>query len=371
MPSSAMLCFMKETTPYLNIYLDKIQFNTEIISKECKSAGVDLWGVTKVVLGDPRIVGAMIAGGCVGLADSRVQNLEKLRKYFPNERLLCIRPPGINQFEKLVEVANISLQSDIDSIIKIGKIAEKIGKTHSIILLMELGDLREGIMPSDFIPTVKRIVGIPGIKLAGIGGILTCLSGVIPSGENLGQLVNMKIQIEKEFNIKIPVIAGGASNILPLLMNSQLPKGINEIHVGESIILGLDVLTRKPIPELKTDTFELVTEVIECYKKPSLPKGNIAQNAMGETPKFEDKGIRKRAILNVGMQDTIPTLLTPLDDGVTLVNASSDHMVVDVEDAGMVKTGDTLRFRPGYSALLHLMDSEYIVKCYSGGKNGT
>lgn len=360
------------TTPYLEIHTDAVEHNTNIVSEWCKRKGINLWGVTKVVTGEPRIARAMIRGGCVGLADSRIQNLKILREAFPGTRLMCIRAPGKAQRYDLVETVDISLQSDLGIIEEIGNIAVKMGKTHSVILMMELGDLREGVPFNNFFDAFKNAINIKGITIIGIGGVLSCLSGVKPNRKNLGQLLKMKDKVKHELGVNVPVIAGGSSGVLPMLIDSTLPEGINEFHVGESIVLGTDVLTRKQLHEdLRTDATTFYAEVIEVYRKPSKPDGEVMQNVNGIVPEFNDLGQRKRAILNFGLQDTNPALLTPLDVGVTLVATSSDHTVVDVEDACDVKVGDLLRFRPAYAGLLHLMNSHYVDKRYSGGQDGT
>ena len=42
----------------------------------------------------------------------------------------------------------------------------------------------------------------------------------------------------------------------------------------------------------RQDTVKLVAEVIELKRKPSMPIGKIGKDAFGNTPVFEDKGIR-------------------------------------------------------------------------------
>jgi len=353
-----------ENTPYIEIHLDKIERNANYLSGICRKNGIDVWGVTKSTLGDPEVGKAMLSGGCVGLADSRVENLERLRKSLPDVKLLCIRPPGLSKLERMIDVSDVSLQSDLRIIEEISKFAISKNKKHRIIPMVELGDLREGFMPDDFLPALMRISKLEGVEIGGIGGVLTCLSGVAPSIENMTVLLNFARLAENEFGIRIDKIAGGATNTIPMVIDSTLPQGINEFHVGEGIVLGMDVLDRKPIPGCETDTFVLGAEVIEVYEKPSVPTGEITQNVFGHSHDFVDKGMQKRAIINVGGQDTGNSLLTPIQDGVTLIDASSDHTVCDVTDVCEISVGDTLRFVPGYGALLHLMDSAYIEKRY-------
>jgi len=49
--------------------------------------------------------------------------------------------------------------------------------------------------------------------------------------------------------------------------------------------------------------------------------------------------------------------------GISVLGGSSDHLILDVEDAAEnVKVGDELEFWPGYGALLALSTSPYVQK---------
>ncbi len=94
-----------------------------------------------------------------------------------------------------------------------------------------------------------------------------------------------------------------------------------------------------------------------------MPVGKIGQDAFGRKPEFEDKGLRKKAIIAVGEQDVIASGLLPLDPKISVLHASSDHTILDVtESAQPYKIGEKLSFRLSYGALLRAMTSEYIFK---------
>ena len=136
-------------------------------------------------------------------------------------------------------------------------------------------------------------------------------------------------------------------------------KGVNYLRLGESIYLGCDPLTRQPIPGLFTDAFTLVAEVIESNTKPSVPTGDIYQNAFGKVPHFADKGLINRAILGIGMQDVAVSGLKPRLD-VEIIGASSDHIIVDTKNK-KIKVGTELEFDLNYAALLAAMTSPYVT----------
>ncbi len=103
--------------------------------------------------------------------------------------------------------------------------------------------------------------------------------------------------------------------------------------------------------------------MVECRVKPTLPRGLIAQDAFGRVPAFVDRGPRLRAICALGRQDCVPEGLTPLAPGVEVLGASSDHLLLDVEDMPCpLRVGDTLSFLPGYGALRAASTSPYVAK---------
>src|SRR5690606_14907367 len=113
------------------------------------------------------------------------------------------------------------------------------GVTHKIILMYDLGDLREGYFKEeDLFEAIEEILKLEGIEIIGLGTNLTCYGGVIPRGENLGRLVNLANKIEKEYNINLDIISGGNSSTLHLLINDKKIDGINHLRLGESIVLG-------------------------------------------------------------------------------------------------------------------------------------
>jgi len=137
---------------------------------------------------------------------------------------------------------------------------------------------------------------------------------------------------------------------------------INNLRLGESIYLGCETLYRKPIPGLFTDAFTLVAEVIESKIKPSVPNGEVCQDAFGNIPEFQDRGQIRRAILGVGLQDVLVSGLTPGSD-IDILGMSSDHIIVDAKEIDL-NVGNEVEFSLNYGALLSAMTSPYVMKRY-------
>ena len=347
-------------TPRIEINLEKIAHNAKTLKDLYNTKGIDIIGVTKVVCGDPEIADTLIKSGIRILADSRIENIRKMRNAGIQSKFLLLRTPSLSHAEAVVKHADISLNSEISVIEKLSKFAKEFNTTHKIILMVELGDLREGLMPSDMDSTVEQILGLEGIKLAGIGTNLACLGGIEPDEEKMGQLSSIAQDIEEKHGLNLEFVSGGNSANYNWFISIKNAGRINNLRLGESIYLGCETLQRKPIPGLFTDAFTLVAEVIESKIKPSVPYGKVYQDAFGNVPDFQDLGQIKRAILGVGLQDVQVSGLTPRSD-IEILGASSDHIIVDAKKLEL-KVGNDLKFDLNYGALLSAMTSPYVIK---------
>jgi predicted amino acid racemase len=233
------------------------------------------------------------------------------------------------------------------------------------MVMVELGDLREGLMPDQLDRVVRHVLSLPSLRLRGMGANLACRNGIEPSDENMGELSAIVDAVETAFGIAIEVVSGGNSANLDWAFGSADPGRVNNLRLGESILLGREPLHRRPIPGLHTDAITLVAEVIESQRKPSKPWGRAGQNSFGESPEVEDRGPIWQTILAVGRQDTDPTDLAA-PDGTEILAASSDHLVTETCDHRC--PGEEIRFEPGYSALLRSMTSPFVAKHLQSGR---
>ena len=348
-------------TPRIEINLEKIAHNTKILKGIYGSKGIDVTGVTKVVCGDTNIAKVLVKSGINILADSRITNIMKMRDANIKAQFLLLRTIQ-SQANDVVKYADISLNSELAVIKELSKFAEKQNTLHKIILMVELGDLREGIMPSDLEDTVNKVIMLKGIKLVGIGTNLACFGGIKPDYKKMKHLSSIAKNIEDKFKLKLKFISGGNSANYNWFMTTKDVGKINNLRLGESIFLGCETINRKPIPKLFTNAFKLVAEVIESKIKPSLPYGDIHQDAFGNTPKFRDIGKIRRVLLGVGVQDVLVSGLTPILD-INILGASSDHIIINAKQTDL-KVGDTVEFNLNYGALLSTMNSPYIMKGY-------
>jgi predicted amino acid racemase/arginase family enzyme len=312
----------------------------------------------------PQVARAMLRGGAIGIGESRFENIRRLRDSGIDCPILLLRSPPLSRVEEVVGSVDISLNSELAIIRELSRVAERMSRVHDIILMVDLGDLREGIWPDDLVPTVEQVRALPGVRIVGIGTNLTCFGAVLPTDENMSALVAHASQLEQRFGLKLRYVSGGNSSSLPLLLSGRMPAGVNNLRIGEAILQGgRDTFHSEPWRALDRDAFRLTGELLEVKVKPSVPIGTTGVDAFGKRPVFEDKGDRRRGILNIGREDVVVEGLTPTDSRVAVLGASSDHLVLDLtETFPTPEVGSLLSFHMGYGALLAAMTSEYVEK---------
>ena len=353
------------TYPSLTIHLPHLRNNVHVIRELCESRGIQITAITKVFEGDPMIARVLVEEGMTMLGDSRVDNLEHMADIKAEKWL--IRPPMLSEVARLVKYGDASLNSELAVIEAIAAECEKQGRRHKIILMADLGDIREGFVDYDeMVEVAKKVAAMPQVELYGIGVNLTCFSFVQYDTEKLTELVQLKKRVEEATGVKLQVVSGGNSATLDLMLRGGIPEGVNNPRLGESVLIGKERTHYSFLPGSYHDVFTLHAEIVELKEKPSLPWGDIGFNSYGVKPTFVDRGPKRmKAICALGRQDFDPDIATPCDPGVILLGASSDHLMLDVTDSEKTyKVGDCIDLELGYFAMLRAFTSEYVRKEY-------
>jgi predicted amino acid racemase len=348
--------------PRLEIDLEKIFYNAQTLVQRLGCRGISVTGVTKATLGSANIANELVRAGVSSLGDSRIENIESMRHAKLSTTMTLIRSPMISQLARVVEFADVSCNTEIEVIRQLSVEAGKAGRTHRVILMVELGDLREGIMPDDLIQVVRETLCLPNIALEGIGTNLACRSGVSPGVDNMAKLTELANLVEVTTGQPLNIISGGNSANLTWALGGAATGRINNLRLGEAILLGRETLQRNPVPGLHTDAITLVAEVIESKIKPSNPTGDIAQTAFGLQRAAKDRGQVLQSILAVGRQDIDPEGLEAAG-GIRICGASSDHLIIESTDHEL-PIGTEVVFQPNYSALLRAMTSPFVGKLH-------
>jgi len=321
---------------------------------------VSVWPVVKVFAGNVRAAALFANLGFEVIADSRLDNLKRFRSIGAKKALLRIA--SIHEAASVVSYADISLQSEWATIEALDRAAARQNKIHDVILMLDLGDLREGVWARPFdMKIVEAILKLSHVRLKGIGTNLTCFGGIVPDAENMELLASIANAIEQRFQIGLDVVSGGNSSIFPFLDRHALPKPINSIRVGEAIVLGRETAYGNRLDGLFDDVFVLEAEVVECKDKPTRPIGTSTMNSFGEAVAYEDRGVVRRAILDIGKQDVAYEYLRPHDPDVVVLGASSDHLIVELK-TDRIRLGSKVAFSLTYPGLLQTCTSRYVRK---------
>ncbi len=350
--------------PRLEIDLDKIGRNASLLRALFGAKGICITAVTKAVLGDPLVASVLVDNGIRAIGDSQIKNIRKMKQAGIEAEFTLIRTPMPSETEQVVQYADISLNTELAVIRLLSRHAAKYRKRHRIVLMVELGDLREGIMPSDVGEVVAETLDLEGVELIGLGTTLACYGGAKPTEKNMTELSSIAERLRNEYGIALEVISGGNSANYNWFVSTPEVGQVNNLRIGESILLGRETLSRERIPGLHTDAFTLIAEVIELKDKPSSAVSPCCQDAFGNTPVFQDRGTVAKAILGIGKQDVdVSGIAAKID--VEFLGATGDHLILDAKDTGL-RVGSEVAFDVNYSALLRAMTSPYVAKEYVG-----
>lgn len=344
----------------------KLQHNYQYLDRIFKENDIE-WGiVSKVFCGSKTYLREIISLGIRQICDSRITNLKIIKSIAPSIETVFIKPAAKRYISSVVKYADVSFNTEYETIKMLSDEAVRQNKLHKIIIMIELGELREGVMREDFVDFYAKVFKLPNIEVVGIGTNLTCMYGVLPNQDKLVQLCLYEQLIEAKFNKSIPYISGGTSVTIPLIAKGLLPKGINHFRVGETLFLGTDVYNYQPNPNLYQDIFKLYAEIVELREKPMVPDGDLGHNVTGDELSFDVNSHNEtsyRAIIDVGLLDVEPNHIFPTSKNIKIVGYSSDMMVVDLgEDYKQYKVGSLIEFNLNYMGILRVMNCDYVDK---------
>lgn len=344
--------------PRLELNTTLLRNNATQIITRCRAVGIDVCAVIKGCNGNIEVAKLMKDCGAVSLGTSRLEQIEACRKAGIEGPYLLVRIPGLSELPDVVVLADMSLQSERTTLDALEAECTRQNKTHGVVVMADLGDLREGFWDQDEMVEVCRHVeqDLPHVALKGIGVNLGCYGSIKPTPEKMNELLAIAKRVETAIGRKLEVVSGGATSSYTLVHFGTMPIGINHLRIGENILLGHDLQFEWGIADmdyLRTDTFTLKAEVLEIREKASYPQGEFAIDAFGNKPDYVDIGLRKRALLGFGRADvgSLESLIC-CEPGMTVVGGSSDHCIVDVTDCRELKVGDIVSFHLCYGHML-------------------
>ena len=356
--------------PALIVDHSRLRSNMQTVIGWCTDAGIDVAGVIKVTTGLASDALDYESCGAKWIASSRLEQLVRAKKEGVKVPLLMIRVPMLSELDELVQVCDYSLQSSFDTLRALEEAAAKAGKVHNVILMADLGDLREGFIEKEELVDVAKYVEdkLDSVHLAGIGTNLGCVGSVKPTEEKMLMLTEWAEAVEEAIGRPLEIVSGGATSSLMPLFDGVMPSKVNMLRIGALVHCGPteDLRTcygREEVDVLSDEAFILEAEVIETNTKPTHPIGELGVNAFGEKAVYVDRGRRRRAILAVGRADygDIGDIIPQLE-GAEVTMASGDHTILDIQDCKEpLRVGDTVRFKLKYSAIMRLTTSENVT----------
>ena len=351
------------------IKLDALRHNLQIVDGWIREHGATWTVVTKVLCGHADTLRALWAMGVRSMGDSRLNNVRSMHEVVPEPGLdtWYLRVPQLSSVGEVAGVAGVSLNSETTTIKALSQEAARQGKVHRIIIMIELGDLREGILPGSLVRFYEEVFELPNVEVLGIGSNLGCISGQVPTIDQFVQLVLYRELLELKFGRRLPLISAGSSVTLPILLDGHLPKAINHFRIGESLFLGNNLITGEALPGLRTDTIVLEAEIVEIKRKSLVPWGPggsvapFAAIAASSTTAPSQRGYR--VLVNIGQLDADILGMRPEDPACQIAGASSDITVVNVgDDPRGMEVGGVMRFHMNYAAMLRVMSGPYVPK---------
>ena len=351
---------------FITLDIKKLKSNFDYLTTLFKKNGIEWSIVSKLLSGNKDYLTELLKFDINQICDSRISNLKTIKSINPKIETIYIKPPAKRAISSVVKYADVSMNTEYETIKLLSEEAVKQNKTHKAIIMIELGELREGVMGEDFVAFYESVFKLKNIEVVGIGTNLACLYGVLPNHDKLIQLSLYEQLIEAKFNKQIEYVSGGSSVTIPLIYQNLLPKGINHFRVGETLFLGTDVYNNIPFKKMHSDVFKLYAEIIELIEKPVVPMGEFGTNVESKSIKFDQKNIGEtsyRAIIDIGLLDVELNHIELIDKDLEFAGASSDMIVIDLDkNRKKYKVGDLIEFKLDYMGTLRIMNSRYIEK---------
>lgn len=352
----------------LTIHSARIIENIRKLNDYLESNKINWTLITKMLNGYKPILEKLLKNDEIkrlhSIGDARISNLKNIKEIRPDIVTMYIKPPAFNQVKNVIKYADISLNSNIQTLEKLNEEAGRAGILHRVVIMIEMGELREGILRENILNFYKRAFDMDNIEIIGIGTNLGCMYGVEPTYDKLIQLSLYKQLIESMFGKKLELVSGGSSITLPLIARKKVPNEVNHFRIGETAFLGVSPLNGKKFKNLSTTAFDFTGEILEFEKKGNVPDGTIGNAAIGQTSGFDSNDYHEswRCIVDFGEIDVDVNNLKVKDNKLNFVGTTSDMTVFDMaEDSKKYGVGDRVHFQPNYMAVARLTNSKYMT----------
>lgn len=357
----------------------KIVSNIKALNDYLEKHGKEWTLISKILSGHKPTLEAIFSSEEIkrvhSIGDSRLSSLKNVKEIDPSLVTMYIKPPAAKLADSIVKYADISLNTSIETIKFLDEAARNQKKIHRIVIMIEMGELREGVVRENIIDFYKQAFEMDNIRIDGIGTNLGCMYGVEPTYDKLIQLSLYKQLLEARFDRELKLISGGSSITLPLINQKKIPELVNHFRIGEAAFLGTTPLTNDRYNDLHMDTFSYEANILELEEKAYIPDGDISDASIGHSidlDKYEEHDKTYKAIVDFGLLDVDSDELKPADGSVAFIGTTSDLTVFDVgenmdnKSVTKYKVGEKIRFKPSYMGAARLMNSKFVDKIIVG-----
>lgn len=351
---------------YITLNSHKLVHNYIYLNQLFSDNHIEWAIVAKLLCGNEKFLQCLLEISDKEICDSRLTNLKRIKKISPKTKTIYIKPPAQRLAEDIVKYADVSFNTEFSTIKVLSEEALKQNKTHKVVIMVEMGELREGIMARNLSRFYAKVSRLPNIEIVAIGTNLNCLNGILPDERKMIKLTHFKKIVEEYHHTEIPFISAGSSVTIPLILKNKIPQDINHFRIGETLFFGTNVYDDTVFKNMYQDVFKLTAEIIEIVEKPMIPAGKTGTNLLGETPEHKKNDLGKssvRAIVDIGILDVDPKHIKPISKDVNIIGASSDMMILNLKNnKRKYVVGDTIDFSMNYMSVLRAMNSEYVDK---------
>jgi ornithine racemase len=346
--------------PLITLDLDAIGRATGTLAERLLLRGIELVGVTKAVDGEPAVGQTMLEAGAAGLADSRLPALVRLAAH-ALAPLTLLRAPQPRDIPAAAQIADRVLLCDAPTAAAMG--ARAPGLPVELLLTIDLGDRREGVLPGQAAEAARRLSGLPGTTLAGVAVNFACLSGQLPSLALFHRAEEVLATVAEAGAIETPLLSLGGSCCLQYLDQFK-PRFRTEIRSGGGPLYGYDFVSNAPLEGLDRVDPILSATVLESFFKPPAPPGASGLDAFGHVPETAlPNDPAWHALVALGRRDCEPQGLRPLIDGAWLAGMTSDVGVLITPRE--LRPGDIVEFGCDYDALVRAVTSPYVARRFT------
>lgn len=343
----------------IRVYPARFQQNLNQLWKWSAEHNLDVCVVSKLIGIDPVLTPLILSSpfSSIGLSElSDLAQLQLLAEFQEkNFTRICLKLVSPQEMERLVSVCEVSVQTTLSSLVELERICAQKKKQHGILLLVEFGDLREGVPAEELKGLLDFIRSCENLNLYAVGTNLSCFHGVEPDEKNMKKFLSLVESVED--GELVTRISSGSSSHYQLVGAGKLPSRLNHLRIGELLFLGNETLEYSTVDGFHDSVFELEVQVLECFQRPLSPyNGKIGKSAFKQDflQANEISGKPWQLVVDLGRKHCDPSDLQ-VSKTYSMMGSSSEYLVL--RSATQSKPGDWLKFSLNYKGWMRLLQS--------------